>query len=183
MVKESNSNFQHYIWPIRTHYTFVSTNDHICRILTATACHSSLQLLPSYIWSLLIMKWYRISSLSLSYFSSALEDTIVLTSTWKCLIDIKMEVQLGAVFDDEEKAEDWPEMRCQTWRSHLVIVRIICRGPTWGLEPKIFLSTFSLTASLISPRNYNPPLPDEKVKKEYLFWVLKTPKIDDSYSW
>ena len=29
MVKESNSNIQHFIWPIRTCYTFVSTNDHI----------------------------------------------------------------------------------------------------------------------------------------------------------
>ena len=52
MVKESNSNFQHCIWPIRTHYTFVSTNDYIFRILTAAACHNGLQLLPSYIWSL-----------------------------------------------------------------------------------------------------------------------------------
>ena len=53
MVKESNSNIQHCIWPIRPHYTFVSTNDYICRILTAAACYSSLQLLPSYIWSLM----------------------------------------------------------------------------------------------------------------------------------
>ena len=43
----------HCIWPIRTHYTFVSTNDHIDRILTVAACHSGLQLLPSYIWSLI----------------------------------------------------------------------------------------------------------------------------------
>ena len=42
----------HCIWPIRTHYTFVSTNDCICRIVTAAAWHSGLQLLPSYIWSL-----------------------------------------------------------------------------------------------------------------------------------
>ena len=42
----------HCIWPIRTHYTFVSTNDYIYRILTAAAWYSSLQLLPSYIWSL-----------------------------------------------------------------------------------------------------------------------------------
>ena len=48
MVKESNSN----IWPIRTHYTFVSTNDYTCRILTAAAWYSSLQLFPSYIWSM-----------------------------------------------------------------------------------------------------------------------------------
>ena len=46
----------HYIWPIRTHYTFVSTNDYICRILTAAAWYSGLQLLPSYIWSL---KWIK----------------------------------------------------------------------------------------------------------------------------
>ena len=36
------------IWPIRTHYTFVSTNDHINRILTAAAWYNGLQLLPSY---------------------------------------------------------------------------------------------------------------------------------------
>ena len=27
LVKESNSNIQHCIWPIRSHYTFVSTNE------------------------------------------------------------------------------------------------------------------------------------------------------------
>ena len=53
MVKESNSNIQYCIWPIRTHYTFVSTNDYIYRILTAPAWYSSHQLLPSYIWSLI----------------------------------------------------------------------------------------------------------------------------------
>ena len=42
----------HCIWPIRTHYTFVSTNDYIWRILTAADWFSGLQLLPSYIWSL-----------------------------------------------------------------------------------------------------------------------------------
>ena len=29
MVKESNSNIQHCIWPIRTHYTFVSANEQL----------------------------------------------------------------------------------------------------------------------------------------------------------
>ena len=54
----------HCIWPIRTHYTFVSTNDYICRILTAAAWYSSLQLLPSYIWSLKIrFKQTRIYSI------------------------------------------------------------------------------------------------------------------------
>ena len=52
----------HCIWPIRTHYTFVSTNDYICRILTAAACYSSLQLLPSYILSLFNPNWYCCNS-------------------------------------------------------------------------------------------------------------------------
>ena len=56
MVKEQVQQYltkpNHCIWPIRTHYTFVSTNDHIYRILTAAAWYSGLQLLPSYIWSL-----------------------------------------------------------------------------------------------------------------------------------
>ena len=52
MVKESNSNIQHCIWTIRTHYIFVSTNDYKCRILTAAAWYRGLQLLPFYIWSL-----------------------------------------------------------------------------------------------------------------------------------
>ena len=34
---------------------YLSTNDHIYRILTAAAYHSGLQLLPSYIWSLVFI--------------------------------------------------------------------------------------------------------------------------------
>ena len=39
------------IWPIRTHYTFVSTNDYICMyvVKTTSTGYSGLQLLPSYI--------------------------------------------------------------------------------------------------------------------------------------
>jgi len=60
MVKESGSNIQHCIWPI---YTFVSTNDYICRILTAAAWYSGLQLLPSYIWSLVFTSHWSWDSL------------------------------------------------------------------------------------------------------------------------
>ena len=54
------------IWPIRTHYTFVSTNDYIYVVKTTSAGHSGLQLLPSYMYMIIgDALFYQSSSLAM----------------------------------------------------------------------------------------------------------------------